>query len=57
MYLSDQNNEDEEKAEIRSVDTTEGLEGDLVEGAAVVSPCPAESDVCQTDGAPGEESS
>lgn len=57
MYLSNQNNEDEEKTKIRSIDTTDGLEGDLVESAAVVSPRSAESDVCQTDGAPGEESS
>ncbi len=41
--------EDEEEAEPGAVDATDGLEGNLIEGAALFSPGCAEADVGNTD--------
>lgn len=56
-YLSDEDKNVEGETDPRSDDTTDGSEGDLVDGVAVVLPGVAETDVRQADGAPGEESS
>lgn len=46
----------EEEADIATPDAELGCEGKLISAAAVdVSPCIAEADMCQADGAPGEE--
>lgn len=54
-YLSDENNHDEEETEPRSIDTTDSVEGDLVQGVAVIGPGFSESNVGQADGTPGEQ--
>lgn len=55
-YLSNEDNEDEDKANPGSADAKGGMERDLVESAAVELPGRSEADVGQADGAPGEES-
>lgn len=54
-YLSNQHEHDQRQAKVATVDTPDGLEGDLVDRVAVVGPGVAESDVRETDAAPGEE--
>jgi hypothetical protein len=52
----DEDENTEDKTEPRAIDTTDGVEGDLVESVTVVGPGLAEADVGKADGAPGEES-
>lgn len=54
-YLGNQHEHDQRQAEVAAVDAPDGLEGDLVDRVAVVGPGVAESDVRETDAAPGEE--
>lgn len=56
-YLSNEDEHDEAETEPRAPDAEDGLEGQLVEGVAVVSPSVAEANVREADAAPGEESS
>ena len=57
IELSDEDEEDDEKTEIRTIDTADGLERNLIKGMPVVRPSFAEADMSQADGAPGEEGS
>lgn len=54
-YLSDQDQNNKTQTQIGSVNTTNGMEWDFIQGTAVVLPRIAEADVGQTDGAPSEE--
>lgn len=56
-YLSDEDEDVEGETEPRAGNTTDGSEGDLVNGVAVVLPGAAETNVGKADGAPGEEGS
>tara|TARA_R110002060_G_scaffold69811_1_gene78420 strand:- start:471 stop:830 length:360 start_codon:yes stop_codon:yes gene_type:complete len=44
--LSGHADEDEEETEVGTIDTSNGLEWDLIEGVALVLPAGAETDVC-----------
>ena len=55
--MSHEDEDDEDKANPRADDTTDGLEWDLIESVSMMLPCAAETDVCVTDGSPGEKSS
>lgn len=48
-YLSDEDNDDEEEAEIGAADAEGGFEGEFVDGVAVVFPGGAEADVREAD--------
>lgn len=53
--LSDQDEDDEDETEVRAIDTTSGLEGNLIQSVTLESPSLAEADMGQADGTPGEE--
>lgn len=55
-YLSNQHKHNQDQAKIAAVDTSNGLEGNLVDRVAVVGPSAAEPDMREADAAPGEES-
>lgn len=54
-YLCNQDDDDQPQANVAAVDAADGLEGDLVQGVAVVGPGLAEPDVGEADAAPGEQ--
>lgn len=56
-YLSNQHKHNQNQAKIAAVDTSNGLEGDLVDRVTMVGPGAAEPDMRETDAAPGEERS
>lgn len=55
--MSNQYKHDQDQAKIAAVDTSNGLEGDLVDRVTVVGPRAAEPDMRETDATPGEERS
>lgn len=57
VELSNKDDNDHDETAPRTVDTTDGLEWNLVNGVTVIFPCASESDVCKADRSPGEESS
>lgn len=56
-YSGQQDKNAEDETQPRTIDTTDGLEGDLVKSVAVVLPCLAEPNVGQANRAPGEKRS
>jgi hypothetical protein len=56
FYLCNKDQRDEKQAEVRSVDTSHGLEWELVKSVAMVSPSLSEADVGQANRTPRKES-
>lgn len=56
IELGNEHKNDEDETEPRTVDASNGLEGDLVQSVAVVLPGGTEANVGHADGAPGEQS-
>ena len=55
IELCNENNDNEDKSEPRSINTKDVLEGDFVESVAVVLPGLSEADMAKANGAPSEQ--